>query len=75
MAQKLSNMYNYPPFTLPLFYAITKLAKLDFTQAVAIINESVSVFNYNSLQQSTFPESFVNDDYSKLPNPVQNGKY
>lgn len=75
MAQKLSNIYNYPPFTLPLFYAITKFAKLDFTQAVAVINEGLSVFNYNSLHQNTCLESFVNEDYSKLPNPVQNGKY
>ena len=70
MAQKLSNIYNYPPFTLPLFYAITKYAQLDLTQAVAVINEGLSVFNYN-----TFHESFVNEDYLKLPNPVLNGKY
>lgn len=76
MAHKLSNIhYNYPPFTLPLFYAITKLAKLDFAQAVAVINEGLSVFNYNSLHQSTFPGSFGNDDNSKLTNPVTNGKY
>ncbi|CAO1422964.1 unnamed protein product [Diamesa tonsa] len=72
MAQKLTNIYNYPPFTLPLFYAITKFAQLDFTQAVAVINEGLSVFNYNSLHQNNFHESFVNEDYLKLPNPVPN---
>lgn len=75
LAQKLSNIYNYPPFSLPLFYAITKLANLDFTQAVAVINEGLSMFNYNSLHENTLAESFSNDDYSKFTNPVQNGKY
>ncbi|CAO1420428.1 unnamed protein product [Diamesa serratosioi] len=47
MAQKLSNIYNYPPFTLPLFYAITKFAKLDFTQAVACSECRVTKEDFN----------------------------